>query len=99
MSSGVSRRITGAVTGTGALIAVTTVGFRPRRVRILNVTGLANGEWINTMADDSVVKQITAGTMTLETSDGIIPLANGFSIGADTDLNVSAELIHYVAEE
>jgi hypothetical protein len=63
------------------------------------VGGLAKADWHGDMADDSMVLQITAGTMTLETSDGIIPLSDGFSIGANSDLNVDAELIHWTAYE
>lgn len=99
MSSGVTRRVTGAVEGTGALINVRTVGFRPRRVTLLNVDGLVTAEWQDTMADDSMIKRVTAGTMTAPTSDGIIPLSDGFSIGVDADVNAAGEVIHFSAEE
>ncbi len=99
MSSGVQLSKNGSVNGTGALINVTTVGFRPRRVRLVNITGLVTAEWNDAMADDSVVKRVTSGTMTAPTSNGIIPLANGFSIGTDADVNASGELIHWEAHE
>lgn len=98
MSSGVSKTRTGSVNGTAAIIKV-TLDFQPRVVRLLNVGGLASAEWVEDMADDSMVKTITAGTMTLETSDGITPTASGFDIGADADVNAAGELIHWVAHE
>jgi len=103
MSSGVSRRKTGAVTGTGSAINVRTVGFRPRRVELLNVGGNAIGRWQDTMADASMQKVVDSGAgatdISLVTSGGITPLSDGFTIGADTDINASGELVHWLAEE
>ena len=99
MGSGVSRVFVGAVVGTGADLDVRTVGFRPSAVRILNVGGLATGEWTEGMADASVLKQITAGTISFPLTLGVTPLSDGFRLGADTDLNVDGELIHYIAHE
>jgi len=103
MSSGVARMQVGAVTGTGAIIEVETLDFQPRYIRLLNVGGNAQGEWVEGMADDSVQKVVDSGAgatdISLATSDGITPKANGFDIGADTDLNAAGELIHYIAFE
>ena len=99
MSSGVQLSKNGAVTGTGASLNVTSVGFRPRRVTLFNSGGLATSEWTDSMADASALKRVTAGTLTFPLTLGITPLANGFTIGADTDINVSGELIHWVAFE
>lgn len=99
MSSGVSRVVVGSIKGTGADLNVRTVTFKPKAVDLLNIGGLATGKWVKGMADDSVLKTITAGTISLVTSDGITPLSDGFTIGADTDLNVDGELIRYVAYE
>lgn len=98
MASGSSRRF-GSVLGTAALLPVRTVGFRPREVRLVN---LASGDelyWVEGMADDSGVKRVAAGTATIITSGGIIPLADGFSLGTDSDMNVSGELVRYAANE
>ena len=99
MSSGVTRMVTGSFVGTGSAVDVKTVGFRPRRVELFNVTGLAVAHWTDAMADASMVKQVTAGTMTFPTSNGVTPLANGFRLGADGDMNVAAETVHWVAHE
>ncbi len=100
MSSGVQLQVNGAVFGaTAANVDVTTVGFRPRRVELFNETGLAIATWLDTMADGEMLKTVTAGTISKVTTTGITPLANGFRIGQDADINVIAEKIHWVAHE
>lgn len=100
MSSGVARMMTGAVPGTGADLDVKTVGFRPKRVQLLNEDGLAKAEWTSSMADGLAMKQVTAGTLSMTSAgDGVTPLADGFRLGADSDLNVADELVHWVAYE
>ncbi len=99
MGSGVSRVMTGSFTGTGAIVNVKTVGFKPKRVELFNLTGLAKGMWQEGMADDSVMKQVTAGTISAPTTDGVTPLADGFALGADADLNVAAEQVFWTAFE
>lgn len=99
MGSGISRVKAGSIYGTGAALSVRNVGFRPRKVEILNVGGLAQLQWTDHMADAAGLKQVTDGTLSLLTSNGITPLSDGFTLGADTDLNVDGELIHWVAYE
>ena len=99
MASGRTRVMTGAVVGTGAAINVRTVGFRPVIVELYNADGVCWGKWTKTMADAAVVKTITAGTFSVETSGGVTPLSNGFTLGADTDLNADGETVHWVAYE
>jgi hypothetical protein len=91
--------VVGSFYGTGADLNVRTVGFRPKAVHVFNVGGLARGEWVEGMADDSAIKTITDGTISLVTANGITPLSDGFAFGADTDLNVSGELCRFVAHE
>ena len=100
MGSGVSRVQTGSVLGaTAADVDVRTVTFRPSRVELYNETGLARAVWQDSMADGEMMKQVTAGTISQVTATGITPLSDGFRIGQDADLNVVAELIHWVAFE
>lgn len=100
MSSGVNRVVVGSVYGTGADLEVRTVGFRPKYVKVINVSAdNAAGEWLDGMADDSAVLTITDGTISVITTNGITPLSNGFALGADTDLNVSGELVRWIAFE
>ena len=99
MASGGIKQATGSFKGTGAAIDIKTVGFRPKTVDLFNVGGTTIGHWTDMMADGSMLKQITAGTMSLVTSNGVAPLADGFRVGADTDMNVSGEQVHWVARE
>lgn len=101
MASGVNRVIVGAVIATGAAMNIDTVGFKPKLVRVVNVgaTGLARLEWFADMADDSAVKAITNGTISVVTSDAITPRANGFKLGADANVNIITEKVYYEAHE
>ena len=97
MGSGAQRVATGVIRGTGADLDIHKVGFRPGTVEVWNVAagGLVKGYWQDTMPDDSMFKTAIDGTNTFPTSNGITPLADGFSLGADTDMNVSGETVHY----
>jgi hypothetical protein len=99
MASGTSRVVRGSFVGTGALLNVRTVGFRPRTVRLWNIDGLAKAHWQDGLPDAAAWKVITAGTQSYITSNGVTPLSNGFSLGADADLNVSGEVVHWEAVE
>lgn len=98
MSSGVTRAIYGAVTGSAALLPVTTVGFRPRKVSLFNETSRVGLYWQEGMADDSALKTAAAGTRTVVTADAIIPLSNGFSVGTDS-VNAADEVLRFEAHE
>jgi len=100
MASGSMRKVCGAFYGTGAQLDVRTVGFRPVHVKLINAGGLVLGEWMEGMADASALKQVNADTtqIILASTNGITPLSDGFRLGADTDLNVSGELVHYAVE-
>ena len=90
---------TKTLNGTGAAIAITDVGFKPSYVKVINVAsgGLCTLEHVNTMAAASGFKGITAGTKTFITSNGITLRDNGFTIGADADVNVNGEALHVIA--
>ena len=82
--------------GTAAAFSITT-GFKPRYVCVENVTAGEKIEWFEGMTDDYALKTIAAGTRTLATSLGITPLANGFTVGLDTLVNVTSEQISWIA--
>lgn len=93
----------GTVEGTGSAINL-QLGFTPKHVRLVNEDGLAAMEWFAGMADGHGIKTVTAGTMSKVTTNGVTPYAGtpggdaeGITIGADTDINVSGETLHYVA--
>ncbi len=96
MGSGYSRTLVGSVNSTNAAQKVVT-GFRPIAVRLWLEDG-ASGFWEKGMADASAFKRITAGTGSFVTADGITPLEDGFTLGADANLNpASATVVHYEA--
>lgn len=99
------RPATGTVTGTGAAINI-QCGFTPKAVQVINITSRDGLDWSDSMTDGHALKTVAVGTRTAITSLGITPYAGtlagdsaGFTIGADTDVNVSAEVIHWVAWE
>ncbi len=82
-------------TGTVAAFTITT-GFKPLYVKVQNLAATGStSEWYSGMAAASAVKRITAGDMTVPTSNGITQLPNGFTVGLDTDLVVSSEQISW----
>lgn len=99
MASGSARVVRGSFLGTGALLEVRSVGFRPRSLKLINTDGLAEAEWLEGMADGAMAKRVTAGTMTAPTTGGITPLSDGFSIGTDADMNAVGERVHFEAIE
>jgi hypothetical protein len=98
MASGSNRSVFGSFVGTGAQLDIKTIGFRPSLVKLWNETGLVTAEWTKTMADAAGMKRVTAGDLT-KMSAGITPLADGFRVGTDADLNVAAEKVHYMVED
>lgn len=99
MSSGAARHVRGSFYGTGASIDVKEVGFRPRSVTLWQVEAStkAMGYWNSEMADASLAKVVAAADF--ETTNGLTPLADGFTLGADTDINVFGKKIVYEASE
>lgn len=94
MSAPASNVICGQIRGTGAQLDVKTIGFRPKAV-LLNVGGIS-GQWSKSMADASAYKRLANGTGSLVSVNGITPLADGFRLGADADLNAAATVIDYI---
>ena len=99
-TSGGMRSVVLAVRGNGGVLAVSGEGiaFRPVHVKLINETTGAEAEWFATMADDSMFKRLTGGVSSTVTADGVTPLANGFQLGADSDLNNDDDLIHVRAD-
>lgn len=104
--------MTGTVEGKGSNVTV-SLGFVPDYVKLINIDDTANHpimERTSDMADGSAIKWLSisgSGTGVL-THDIIATLgvydyagsttaAAGFTIGADTDMNVDAETIAYIA--
>ena len=93
----------GTVEGTGSAINV-SVGFVPARVMLVNIDGDVTMQWDNNMVDGQGFKSVAAGTQSLVASNGVSAYAGaeasaaaGFTIGTDSDINGSAETIHWYA--
>lgn len=69
---------------TSAVATTFTCGFAPKRVIFHNMTDRISDEWLVGMADASSLHTVAAGTRTLETTNGITPTANGFTLTAVT---------------
>lgn len=82
--------------GTAAAIVI-ECGFKPREVRVINTESRDMMEWFEGMDDASAIKTVAAGTRTKITSNGITVSDSGFTIGLDTDVNVSDEQLSWVA--
>ena len=95
---GVVNRAVGSYIDTGTAAAfVITVGFQPRYVRVVNETSGDQIEWFEGMADAEGFKRVAAGTGAMVTSNGITVSATGFTVGLDTDINVTSEQLSWLA--
>jgi hypothetical protein len=68
-------------------------------VKLINVTSGDELFWQDTMADASGLKRVAAGAASFITSDGVTPLSDGFTLGADADMNVADEVVHWECTE
>lgn len=95
---GVARVATGRYLDTGTVAAYAfSCGFQPKYVRVVNVTSGDMYEWFEGMAAASASKTVAAGTRSLITTLGITVSADGFTMGLDTDVNVSSEQVSWLA--
>ncbi len=101
MSSPALNVVTGSFVGTGADLTIKTLPSKVKSIWLTNAASADSMFYQSSMADDSAFKRVAAGTNSLVTSNGVTPYraadGAGFSLGADTDMNVSGELVHYTA--
>ncbi len=93
--------IKGSQDGTGAVIEI-DCGFIPQKVDVFNTEGDAVLFFVDGMGSGKGYKILGTGAGELIASGGIILSTSsddfiGFSIGADTDVNVNAEALTWVA--
>lgn len=109
MSSSVGTRMaTGVAVGTTSAINV-TLDFEPARVDVFNTTSGDHLVWIQEMGPDTGVKSVAAGAAAAITSGGITPNSKqyldeagtdrGFTIGTDSDINDTDEVLVWSAWE
>lgn len=108
-SDGVARIATGKYIDTGTAAAIEIAcGFTPKYVKVVNATaagtGLVTMEWFEGMTAGYGIKTNDEGTsetgVTQITTLGITPsitTGQGFTIGLDTDLNVTSEQLYWLA--
>ena len=72
-------------------------GFKPRYVRVVNLTDRIEGEWYEGMTDDHMVKTIANGTKSHETSNGITVSVSGFTMAADSSVNGNNKQMSWIA--
>ena len=95
MSGGTLPTIVGSYVGTGAAKSI-EVGFRPKYLKIVNVTTGAAAEFMDTMAEDSVITHDT-GTDGIVTSEGVTLTDAGFDLGTNAVINGSTNIVHFLA--
>ena len=98
MASGGRRVVSGSFVSDGLSRDVTVVGFRPTKVELYNDQG-DSAVWTEEMADAAMHLRIAGGTGTFETSDGVTPLANGFTIGANGDINADTQTTYWTCSD
>jgi hypothetical protein len=97
---GVSNLAIGNFTGDGTAANV-ELGFRPRIVKVINLTDRIVWEWHDGMAATHCLKAVAAGTQTDDVTSAIVAKGGagadfrGFTLSADA--NVSAKAIHFYA--
>jgi hypothetical protein len=101
MASPSSNLHVGSFIGTGASLTIKSLPNKVKCIELYNVTSGDALYWQSSMADAAGVKQVAAGTRTFITANGITPYGGadgqGFTLGADADLNVAGEVVHFRA--
>lgn len=84
------------VTSAAAAAAATlTLGFVPRKFRIINHTDRIIDEWLEGMASASSLHTVAAGTNTLETTDGIA--VSGMTVTLTANTLVASKTFYWEA--
>lgn len=96
---GISNFSIGTFTGDGTVTEV-TLGFRPRYVKLINLTDRIVQEWSDTMAATHTLNIAADGTATDNTGSLIVAKGGqdsyrGFQIAAAAAVN--AKVYHYIA--
>lgn len=84
------------VTDASAAAAATlTLGFTPRYFKLVNLTDRITDEWFEGMASASSLHAVAAGTLTLETTNGIA--VSGVSVTLTAATLVASKTFYWVA--
>lgn len=95
-SAGIDNISSGTFTGTAPTTTTITLGFAPRWARIFTPTGVIIWEkYSDGMAAANCIKQVAAGTTTLDTSSHV--LFSGNTIVLTATVAVNADVISWIA--
>lgn len=85
-SNGVNCFATGKIVqdATAAAALTLTLGFTPRYFKLVNLTDRITDEWYEGMASASSLHAVAAGTLTLETTNGIAVSGTSVTFTATT---------------
>ena len=72
-------------------------GFKPRYVKVVNVTDRIEGEFYEGMTNDYMIKTDADGLRTHESSNGITITENGFTMAADSSVNGNNKQLSWIA--
>jgi len=99
-AQGITNFAHGTFTGAG-LVAEINCGFRPRYVKLINITDRIVDERVSGMTVGNTLHTVAAGTMTEATASAIVlkgggtDAYRGFEVAAATA--ISAKVFHWVA--
>lgn len=93
-SAGRANLASGTFVSDGTAVNV-TLGFRPRWVKVINVTGPAVFEKTAGMAAATTLTTVAAGTTAIGSGSAIVFTDDGFTIGAA--VSADTNVIHWVA--
>lgn len=97
-TNGVTNRTLGKIVTDSATAAAATISlpFTPRYVKFVNATDRIQDEWYEGMASASSIHTVAAGTVTLETTNGIAVSGASFTLTATT--LVASKTFYWIAE-
>lgn len=85
-ANGIARGESGTTTGDGTALTV-TLGYKPKRVTLINLTDAIRIEKIDGMTDAQTLQTVTAGTTTVQTGSQIVLNDRGFVASAAVNAN------------
>lgn len=94
-AASIARGETGTTTGDGTDVVV-TLGFRPKNIKLINLTGNVTWEKIDGMTAAQSMRKVATGATTVDTSSAIVIDDSGFTVAAAAAPN-GAALVWFVA--
>ncbi len=96
-AAGIVEFASGSFTG-DATITTVSIGFKPRWIKVFNSTDAIVWEWFEGMAATTVIKTVTAGTTTADTTSAITIDSGNKAFVLTAALAASGKAISWVAQ-